>query len=491
MHGHNILVLRIAPFLLGSFAAVTAFANGQFPAADHLVVDPGDASHIIVRTTFGVMTSRDAGASFDLLCESGMGYANYLPAVDVTADGSLIAGYVQGLGIAHGDSCGWGLSGAPLDGQFVTDVSTFRATPEKAIAVTALGGANISRVWVAPDNGTTWSQLGVDLPTGFLAKTLDVATSDPARIYVSGSDGSTGSIVGRVARSLDSGETWELFDIPGSDSGSSPFIAAIDPTDEDTLYVRLDGVPGHLLVSTDAAETWTEIFTGLGFLKGFALAPDGSSVLVGGPVEGVWRAPAKSAGFVKVSDVGVRCLKWEAAGVYACADNDTDGFTLGISADQGSTFAPLFHLPCLRGPLACPASTSIGALCPGEWPALADQLAIDCSGEGGSSGTTSTATETATSTSGAGGDSATGTSGAGGGGDGYDGCSCSLPIPASRGAGGALLVLGGLLAVRSHRRHHRRKSCEHRFSARQECDKAACRSSRSKTRLHDVKKGPA
>src|SRR5690349_60255 len=101
------------PAALLAAAAATLFAgpaaaNGKFPAAGQIIVDPGDASHIVVRTTFGVLISRDAGGSFDWICESGAGYAgNIDPGIAVTADGSILAGIAAGLDVGHGDACTW------------------------------------------------------------------------------------------------------------------------------------------------------------------------------------------------------------------------------------------------------------------------------------------------------------------------------------------------------------------------------------------------
>jgi hypothetical protein len=80
-------------------------------------------------------------------------------------------------------------------------------------------------------------------------------------------------------RSSDRGQTWERFDVPLSNDKRLPYIAAIDPSDADRLYVRLDGDPDDdLLVSEDGAQSFNQVFGSHGSLLGFALAPDGATV---------------------------------------------------------------------------------------------------------------------------------------------------------------------------------------------------------------------
>ena len=52
--------------------APRALANGRFPFAGHVAFDPHDDAHFAVRTTFGLLTSRDGGATVDYVCESAL-----------------------------------------------------------------------------------------------------------------------------------------------------------------------------------------------------------------------------------------------------------------------------------------------------------------------------------------------------------------------------------------------------------------------------------
>ncbi|MEQ9324656.1 MAG: hypothetical protein RIF41_36160, partial [Polyangiaceae bacterium] len=253
------------------------------------------------------------------------------------------------------------------------------------------------------------------LPAGFAALTVDVAPTDPMRVYASGVD--VNADEGQLARSDDAGVTWTTRPIPGSDTEFQPFIGAMDPLDADRLYVRLTG-PGRLFVTEDAGDTWTEIFTSpMNKLLGLAVSPDGQSVAVGTEFDGMWRASTDDFAFDKVSEVAVRCLTWTDQGLYACVNEFLvgDGFIVGLSDDGGDTFEPLVSLACIRGMLSCEPGTRVGDLCPARWPALGDQLMSDTCGQSGAGGG---------GAMGAGG-SASGGGGSGtGGGDPDEGCGC-------------------------------------------------------------------
>jgi hypothetical protein len=454
--------IAVAAALASFWVAADASANGQFPAADLLVVHATDPTFIVARTTFGLLATRDAGQSWGWICEGGAGYSNYEPPVALTGDGTLLGGYLTGLAVSRDDLCDFGMAGGVLESLFVTDVAIDPLNPSTAVAVSVQGGANVSRVWISTDDAGSWTQLGVDLPAGFLAKTLDVAPGDASRVYVSGTDTSTGVLVGRVGRTDDGGASWEMFDVPGSGAGTAPYIGAIDPADPDVLYVRLDGAPGKLLVSEDAGESYAPLLDTVGFLKAFALSPDGATVLAGGDIDGLWSAPAKSSSFEKASDVGARCLRWDGEKVYACADAVNTGFSIGVSTDGGHTFAPLLDIACLTGPLDCAAGTTVGDTCPDAWPAIDVQLGECTAGAGGggtgagggstdaaTSGAGGGASATSGATSGAGGSAASGGSTGGG-----DGCECALAAPAARVPGGlaAIAAALGLAGVARRRR---------------------------------------
>lgn len=411
--------MRYLPLVLALpvvLSAAPALANGRYPAAGQLVVDPSDPAHLVLRATYGVVTTRDGGVNWDWVCEQGVGYEGEMdPAMAITQDGTVLAGFYDGLSVTK-DECAWGFAQNGLEAESVIDVSTEKQDPTKAVAITATpkGGGNFaSQYWTSNDNGATWTKKS-DLKASVNLLTVDVAPTNPSRVYASGID--TGG-VNVVARSDDGGVNWTYVTLPGDDA-IGPFISAIDPTNPDVLYVRQDAIPvDRLLVSRDAGATWSTAFTSAGALLGFALSPDGTQVVVGGVEDGVWKAPTATLAFAKISASTAKCLTWTPQGLYACLDQDVEGFIVGKSTDEGATFQPLLNLNGVCGLLACAPETTVGQNCPGYWlvmEALLEKPEACVRGgtTGSSSGPVTVGAGPGVGASGAGGGAGVGSSGA-------------------------------------------------------------------------------
>ena len=388
--------MRVFPFA----AAIAAFsflapavshANGRFPIADQLVVDPGDPSHIVLRTTYGILETSDAGGAWSWICEGAVGYGGTQdPAIGVLDDGTILAGVFEGLSISHDRGCAWDFVASPLQGEYVIDVSVHKDDPTRAVAITSTGkGTDGFHVIVAEtsDNGKTWTQAGNPILSDFIALTIDVTPSNPQRLYASGIVGK--SFAPAIERSDDRGVTWTRTYLDAAFAKGVPFLAAIDPQNPDRVYVRLSADPiDKLLVSDDAGATFTEAFAGMDDLLGFALSPDGTRVVIGGPKDGIQIANTADLAFQKVSDLYTRCLTWTTAGLYACGNQFVDGFTVGLSKDEGKTFENLYNLPEIC-PLECAAESETAAACVMSWPGIAATLGIEpsaCGGIGAGSG---------------------------------------------------------------------------------------------------------
>ncbi|WP_437963178.1 hypothetical protein WMF04_25925 [Sorangium sp. So ce260] len=432
-------------------AAAPALANGRYPAAGQILVDPSDPDHIVVRATYGVLVTHDGGERWSWICETAIGYSGFEdPMMVVTADGSILAGLFDGLSATRDRGCDWRLAEGPLAQRNIVDLSIDRADPASVLLLGSsvmASDAILTQVWESKDDGRTWTQAGADFPSSFLGVTLDSAPSDPRRIYVSGRrNGPT--FEGIVRRSDDRGATWEELDVPGSDDRNLPYLGAVDPEDPDVVYVRRDGDGADaLLVSRDGGATWREVFQAASLL-GLALSPDGTMIAAGSDLDGLWVAPTATLEFTRVGQLGVRCLTWTSQGLFACADEPIDGFTAGVSTDGGKTFSPLMTLDRLCGPPpACGSERSTGRTCPELWPGTASFLGAAGSCEGGAG---------AGGTAGAGGGGAS----AGGSAEGAGaaeasaggGCSCEASGGGRAGVFLSCLVAAGGVLLRARRR---------------------------------------
>jgi hypothetical protein len=361
----------------------TASANGRYPKSNQLLIDPNDPAHLVTRATFGLLNSTDAGQSWEWVCEQAIGYMGTEdPAIAVTADGSTVAVSTRGLTVTHDGGCSWTRHSDRLG----IDVTVDRGNPHRALVAERfiVGSALTTFLLETTDDGATFTDLGATFEPRFLLETVDIAPSNPARVYVSGTFSDTQ--LGAVARSDDGGRTFMSFmlNLP---VGDTPFIGAIDAKDADTLYVRTRSLPGvglpyaRVLVSRDGAATWQELWMTPGEVPGLSLSPDGQKIAAGGQNSGVLVAGLPDGAFQRASNTPVSCLTWAAAGIYACGEETSNRFSLGLSDDEGVTFQPLLHFRDVH-PRSCDSGEA-PQICSQYWGALAPLLGIDAGAIGG------------------------------------------------------------------------------------------------------------
>jgi hypothetical protein len=380
-------------------APSSAFANGRFPAADQLIIDPGDPTHIVLRTTFGFVETRDNGKNWLWTCEEIIGrIANSDPPFAVTGDGTVvIAVPFEGVSITHDHGCTWSRAPAPLAGQLAVDVTL---EPNDASSLVVLTSTNdtpqdagpnlppefLNLIVETKDNGVSWAQRGTPLSRDFIAATIEIAPSDPERIYASGVFGEP--LKGALERSENGGRSWTRSSVPTPSTLSSVYISAVDAKNPDRIFVRileLEDVATNakattLVVSNDKGDTWKELGKTSDAMLGFALSLDGTKVAYGSIAQGVMLGPSDgSAPFVKVSDIQNRCLTWSPAGLYACntdlildptlagrASPTRTDFAVGLTRDLGATYDTIYRLfqTC---PTECPAASTYNKTCRNTW----------------------------------------------------------------------------------------------------------------------------
>ena len=420
-----------------------AHANGRFPFAAQLVVDPLDATHVVVRTTFGPIQSIDSGRTWQWICERSVGYSGIFDPSLAIGEGGVLFGLSYALSRSEDRGCSFAHVGGDIDARYVVDLTVDPVDPSRVLAVTTATDPTApdaaAYFFESRDGGRSFSRVGDALPAGFTPETVELASSRPARVYVSGK-GATAS-TGIILRSDDGGLSWRVlsFDLRGA---KAPYVAAVDPHDEARVFVRLDQEPGdRLVVSTDGGETFTDVLTGNGKLYGFALSPDATRIAVGGPNDGVLVADSHALAFTKNVDGPVRCLTWTSAGLWGCFDEAVPGgsaFSVGLSSDEGRTFAARYRLPELV-PLACGAGTTTGDRCPEDWPAVESTLGIGDAGPDASDAAVDAGASDASTTT-------PDPVGSGGG-----GCGCDLPRY-TRVDAGAWAVVGALAILVRRRR---------------------------------------
>jgi photosystem II stability/assembly factor-like uncharacterized protein len=378
-------VSRRASVFCVAFAAIvlhatTAGAHAGLWRAFSVAVEPGDPDRIVLRSdVWGIVSTRDGGASWTWMCsEAHAGsslFTERRALVVLPGGGILVASELEGLWQSSPDGCSWAPVAA-LEGVVVRDVASLRDGSLLVVGVEGALGDEDSQAWASIDAGGSWSRLGESMPLGFAATSIRAGSA--GTLYVAGT---TRGSPERAAllRSTDEGVTWESLDGPIYDGDFTPRIAGVDPSDDGRLYVWLDHAeagggdvqPDAVWFSTDAGDTWTLAVQGTGDLPGFAFSPDGATVLVAGPEDGVWRADdaavaAATDPFERVSSMRIFGLAWTDTGLLAGGDDfaprGAPRFSLGISTDEARSFEPLLEI-CDVGPSACAPDTEVGGVC--------------------------------------------------------------------------------------------------------------------------------
>lgn len=406
---------------LGLFVALSsqaAWANGRFPRAQRLVQDPSRPDVMALYGTYGLLVSND-GHSWSHVCEAATGpFSGEAPLLELLPGAQLVLSSETGLRSSVGSACDWQ---ALLEPTLPSAVSDITRDPSDADALWALLSEPDVKVGYqtalqrSTDAGATWTtSKRVPLEVVAQGVTLDVPAARAASVYVSGLDTARQGV---FARSDDAGETWAAWPLAGTSSEATPYLAAIDASDADRIFVRTDALKDHegqlqpddaLLFSSDGGQSFARVYARRAKLLGFALSPDGQTVLAGygDPVlyaytvepeqTGLYRArladlladPNGTADhFEKIFAGSVTCLRWTDAGLYACLAQAEQGFELGRADDAGFSLAtaqPFSKLLDLRevSPAACPASSSAGPCSSDQslgWPFVCTKLGADCS----------------------------------------------------------------------------------------------------------------
>ncbi len=367
-----------------------AEANGRFPESNQLFFAPSDEQRLILRTTFGLLFSKDRGASWHWVCDQAIPLSGSEdPMIAMTPNGNIVATTFQGLALTKSGGCDFSYVGGDLNEQVFIDLAANPSDPKHVVVFAssydhqdADGGIFfLSKLWETKDEGETYTLLGSALDPTLLGYTVDLTKTDPDRVYVSAVRNPGVGTSAFFLASKDHGKTWTETPIPLVDTERAIFIAAVDPTDASRVYLRTSNgtdKPSRLLFSADGGATWKVIYQAQGPLLGFALSTDGAKVYIGGPKDGLRAASTTDFAFAQKSNVEIQCLALASDGLWACS-NERSGFIIALSKDEGATFEKQTHFCDIAGPLECPAGTKTNTECTGRWPS--QQSLLGCGGD--------------------------------------------------------------------------------------------------------------
>ena len=503
-----------------------AGANGRFPRGQQFYEFPSDHDHLLLAATYGLVTSKDGGKNWHYICETAFSFfppADGFPGdplVGIMDDESLLLGAQSRVTKSIDAACDWTKSFEEA-GAVVDDIAVAPSDRKTAVALVRFPTQMpiVSRVYRTVDRGASWTAIGSPITTLVVGYTIDVDPKDPAHFMVTGITTYDPTVEsGIFLSSTNDGMTWASSPIPKTNVEAGPYIAAVHPTDPNKIFVRTDewlenDVGGYdardaLLYSKDGGKTWTELLRLIGpdgpggKLFGFALSPDGATVLAGygDPIDGSGRTvdrtltgvykssgPDYSFGTTPTplfSDL-VSCLSWTPNGIYVCASPDGGipyiSRANDISSLNAAGLTKVMEMDKMKGEPPCCAGRSVTTC---DWPSVAcirfkvcDDASIVpppgpdaavCMPEGGAGGragdagddrSTGGASGGGMGGAGMGGRAGAGTGGATGGtGGGDDGCKCRMSATSHGPSPPALGVLLALAGVSGWRRWRPRQA---------------------------------
>jgi hypothetical protein len=383
--------MRCAALLCLCLFAAPAFGNGRPPATNGVALHPKDPNAIYVRTTFGLLISKDDGCSFRWVCEKAIGYGGeFDPKYAIATDGAIFATTFEGLRVSRDGGCTWSTATAELA----------KGNPNKIadIWIDALDIASDGTVWVATaesarpndvyssaDNGLTFTPRGQQSPTIWW-KSVKTARTNPQRVYLTGYQVAN-PIGAHLRRSDDGGATWTALDLLGSQRnppnmkfGQTPIVlvAAVDPTTPDHILLTSLGASAgkgdRLYRSVDAGYSFTEVLVTADTIRDVVFAQNGTVYVA--TASRTFQSTNNAASFAPIEGTPhLACLGERADGkLIGCGANwEPDFKAVAVSTDS-LTWSKQFRFVELAGPLACAPGTTSHTECDPLWPSLQQQF---------------------------------------------------------------------------------------------------------------------
>ncbi len=344
--------------LTALLGATPARADGSFPEPRHILLPPDRPEQIILGTNFGLIFSEDSGESWQFSCEQGLSaYASayLLGALPTHRIFAMTSG--AGLIYSDDDSCSWSAAGGTL-----TDVVPYALTVDASrYRVYAIGVPREDlhageSIYVSHDGGLSFGAPVFTAPPLSALLTVLVAPSQPRTLYAAMFSTPENHPILLISR--DSGEHWEVAADLVDSLGENPFeLLAIDPSDQDKLYVRVLGASAETLaISQDGGLSFVQSVSIPGKLKAFLKLASGT-ILVGGTAgtEAVgYRSKDGAQTFEPWPEAPhVHALAERNGKLYVAAENFSDGYAIAESDDEGAHLRPLTGFRQMQSVKSC------------------------------------------------------------------------------------------------------------------------------------------
>ena len=352
-------------------------ASGRGMVVKALILDPHDARTVYARTTFGLLATRDGGASWRWICERAVGTSETDdPTYVVTPKGTIVGATLAGIVVSRDGGCSFSFAG----GRDAHPLTHLTMRPDGAIfgvAASKEGQPRLQRLVVSQDDAQTFAVAAGPSDPTLQIERVEIAPSDRVRLYLTGARGGGDDRTAAFFVSYDAAMSWVERKLDVAVPETARVVATVDPANADRLFVRTEGLGrDKVFVTTDAGKTWKRIFDSDVPLYALVLSEDGKRVFVSAN-DGVSTSPTDVFAFAKASSLYTTCLTMTGNLLWACGGMK-DSFAIGTSRNGAKSFDVKLKvdLQDVQGPIECPAESAVAKECPAQWPDVRRKLGL-------------------------------------------------------------------------------------------------------------------
>jgi hypothetical protein len=323
-----------------------ARADGAFPDSLSVLVPPDRPHDIGLATNFGLISSKDDGASWTWACEGPLTNCSNLYSMSAPPADRLYALSADNLVYSDDDACDWSVAGGAVAAGGVVDEFPLADDSTRVLAVVSPNGVGAQTTYTvveSDDGGATFGRVLYTAASGDTVTGVEAARGHPDTIYLTLA--SAKGFAPELAITTDGGATWRTVDLSGQLGQGGLRLIGVDKNDPSRLFLLASLTEAQELGVFDAKTdtlSLTLTYPG-GLMAAFVQTAEGPLIAAGrlpaGPV--VHRSVDRGATWQPVAGVpNVRGLAERAGTLYASTDNMADGYALAVSTDLGVTFTP-------------------------------------------------------------------------------------------------------------------------------------------------------
>jgi hypothetical protein len=340
-----------------SLCSRPARADGAFPDSLGILLPSEQPHRIVASTNFGLVVSDDDGRSFALVCEDVIGMLASIYQVGPAPDNRLFAVTVDGLKVSN-DACTWNMASGPLSN--VADAFPDPSDPRHVLAIAQAPspsfGTSAQAVYESKDGGNSFgAERKYTGPESAFITGVEIAKTDSSAIYLTMYKYVPAPIQPFLVRSNDAGQSWQELPLDKMIGPMWLRLLAVDPEDAKKVYLRLydNSASEKLGIYDDASGSVKIAHVFEHRISAFLRRADGA-LIVGTREDGAFVSTDGGDTFTAMKGAPhLRALGERDGRIYAVADDVVDGYAVGVSMDQGSSFQPLLRFSEITGPLSC------------------------------------------------------------------------------------------------------------------------------------------